>query len=95
MERVGKLRFADPFDATAFSGPLVNEAGVEKVLRYIELGKNSGARLICGGERESAGNLGRGYFVQPTVFADAIVVHQIDQKRLKFPNVVTILRQVY
>ena len=43
---------------------------MQKVLHYIELGKKSGARLVCGGDRETSGELGKGYFVQPTIFAD-------------------------
>ncbi|MEI9987230.1 MAG: aldehyde dehydrogenase family protein [Aliidongia sp.] len=39
-----------------------------KVLSYIEAGKQEGARLLCGGARVTEGDLGKGYFVAPTVF---------------------------
>ncbi len=56
----------DPFDAKTEQGPQVDDVQFEKVMGYIESGKQEGARLVAGGER--AGD--RGYFVQPTVFAD-------------------------
>jgi aldehyde dehydrogenase (NAD+) len=56
----------DPFDAKTEQGPQVDDIQFEKVMGYIESGKQEGARLVAGGDR--AGN--RGYFVQPTVFAD-------------------------
>jgi len=49
-------------------GPLVSKGQYDKVLAAIEKGKAEGARLICGGERPAG--LTKGYFVQPTVFAD-------------------------
>jgi aldehyde dehydrogenase (NAD+) len=56
----------DPFDAKTEQGPQVDDVQFEKVMGYIESGKQEGARLVAGGDR--AGD--RGYFVQPTVFAD-------------------------
>jgi aldehyde dehydrogenase (NAD+) len=56
----------DPFDPKTEQGPQVDDIQLEKVLAFIESGKQDGARLVAGGGR--AGN--RGYFVQPTVFAD-------------------------
>ncbi len=49
-------------------GPLVSEEQMERVLGYIQQGQDEGARLISGGSR--ATDLGKGYFVKPTVFAD-------------------------
>ena len=56
----------DPFDPKTEQGPQVDDVQFEKVMSYIESGKKEGARLVTGGNR--AGD--RGYFVQPTVFAD-------------------------
>jgi len=49
-------------------GPLVSHGQMERVLGYIATGNNEGARLVTGGSR--APELGPGYFVRPTVFAD-------------------------
>lgn len=57
----------DPFAENDPSiGPVVNQAQFKKVLKYIELGKSEGARLIVGGNAPHK----VGYFVAPTVFAD-------------------------
>ena len=56
----------DPFDPKTEQGPQVDDVQFDKVMSYIESGKNEGARLVAGGNR--AGD--RGYFVEPTVFAD-------------------------
>jgi aldehyde dehydrogenase (NAD+) len=56
----------DPFDSKTEQGPQIDQAQFDKVMGYIESGRGEGAKLVCGGER--VGN--RGYFIQPTVFAD-------------------------
>jgi aldehyde dehydrogenase (NAD+) len=56
----------DPFDPKTEQGPQVDEAQFEKVLSYIDSGRSEGAKLVCGGERVGD----KGYFIQPTVFAD-------------------------
>jgi len=64
--RAKRRTVGDPFDPKTEQGPQVDEAQFEKVMGYIESGRTEGAKLVCGGER--VGN--RGYFIQPTVFAD-------------------------
>jgi aldehyde dehydrogenase (NAD+) len=56
----------DPFDPKTEQGPQVDEAQFDKVMGYIESGRSEGAKMVCGGERVGD----RGYFIQPTVFAD-------------------------
>ncbi len=56
----------DPFDPKTEQGPQVDSAQFDKVMGYIESGRSEGAKLVCGGERVGD----RGYFIQPTVFAD-------------------------
>jgi alpha-ketoglutaric semialdehyde dehydrogenase len=52
-------------------GPCVSERQRESVARYIEIGKKEGAKLLCGGEKLTQGDLARGWFLAPAVFADA------------------------
>jgi aldehyde dehydrogenase (NAD+) len=59
-------RVGDPFEAGVEQGPQVSQEQADRVMGYIEHGKSEGARLLTGGGR--AGD--RGYYVQPTVFAD-------------------------
>ena len=54
-----------PFDERTVQGPQIDEIQFEKILKYIESGKES-ARLVCGGKRFGT----KGYFIEPTVFAD-------------------------
>ncbi|GGG26688.1 aldehyde dehydrogenase [Rhodococcoides trifolii] len=58
----------DPLDPAVTMGPMATSTHRDKVLSYIDIGKNSNARLVTGGGRVDG--LDRGWFVQPTVFAD-------------------------
>jgi len=65
-ERAKKRVVGDPRDAKTEQGPQVDQEQFDKILGYIESGKKEGAKLMCGGSRW--GN--KGYFIEPTVFAD-------------------------
>jgi acyl-CoA reductase-like NAD-dependent aldehyde dehydrogenase len=67
--RAGALRVGDPLDERTQVGPLISRRQQERVLRYIESGKQEGARLAAGGGAPPA-ELAQGNFVMPTVFAD-------------------------
>ncbi len=69
-ERVARIRVGDPQDENTNFGPLVSFAHMESVLGYIAQGKAEGARVLCGGERLTAGDLAKGAYVAPTVFTD-------------------------
>ncbi len=64
--RARKRTVGDPFDPQTEQGPQVDQTQFDKVMGYIESGRQEGAKLVCGGERVGD----RGYFIQPTVFAD-------------------------
>jgi betaine-aldehyde dehydrogenase len=70
LERVARIRIGNPEDENTNFGPLVSFAHMESVLGYIAKGKEEGARLLCGGERLTEGDLAKGAFVAPTVFTD-------------------------
>lgn len=65
IELTKKLAVGDPSDATTFMGPVIDESAYDKIIEYIEIGKQEG-RLVAGG----IGDCAKGYFIQPTVFAD-------------------------
>ena len=65
-----KIRLGNGLDEGVTMGPLVTKAHMETVLHYIEIGKQEGATLLCGGRRATEGNLSDGYFVEPTIFGD-------------------------
>jgi len=66
VARAKKRTVGNPFDPTTEQGPQVDDVQFDKVMSYIEAGKKDGASLMCGGAR--AGD--RGYFIEPTVFAN-------------------------
>ncbi len=72
VERAKKIKVGDPMDESTIVGPMISADHLAKVRRYIELGPKEGATLMCGGLDAPAlpGELAKGNFVQPTVFAD-------------------------
>ncbi len=68
--RTKAVRQGDPLDTETMIGSQASNDQLEKVLSYIEIGKDEGAKIITGGERaELGGDLSGGYYVQPTIFA--------------------------
>ncbi|KAK5723972.1 mitochondrial aldehyde dehydrogenase [Elasticomyces elasticus] len=63
-------KVGDPFSDSTFQGPQVTKAQYEKVLGYIEAGKEDGATLAMGGEAYKNVGDGKGFFVTPTVFTN-------------------------
>ena len=68
--RAKRIRVGMPKDAAAQMGPQAHDEQLSKTLRYIDIAKDEGAKLLAGGFRITEGNLGAGYFVAPTVFAN-------------------------
>ncbi|NRG19625.1 betaine-aldehyde dehydrogenase [Rhizobiales bacterium] len=69
-ERTALAKLGDPLDEETHIGPLVSAGQMDKVLSYMKLGQEEGARLICGGGKAQVPGLAEGLFVKPTVFAD-------------------------
>jgi aldehyde dehydrogenase (NAD+) len=67
-EEIGAFAVGDPADPEVFIGPLVSEAQRRRVERFISAGREEGARVVLGGGRPA--DRSRGYFVEPTIFAD-------------------------
>ncbi|ASW00826.1 betaine-aldehyde dehydrogenase [Paraburkholderia aromaticivorans] len=70
LARVKRIRVGAPTVADTNFGPLASAAQLQKVLGYIESGKQEGARLVAGGKRLTEGHFRNGQYVEPTVFAD-------------------------
>jgi len=88
VERAKKIKVGPGDDPNTEMGPLVSQEHMEKVLRYIELGKQEGAKLVCGGNRITENGLDKGYFVEPTVFVDVTNDMKIVQDEIFGPVVV-------
>jgi aldehyde dehydrogenase (NAD+) len=65
-DKVKARKLGDPFDPATEQGPQVDKAQFDKIMSYIAKGKAQGARCVAGGERFGD----KGFFIQPTVFAD-------------------------
>jgi aldehyde dehydrogenase (NAD+) len=77
------IPYGDPADPAVYMGPLINRRQYERVLGYIEIGKQEGARLVTGGRRPPG--IDRGYFVEPTVFADVAPGSRLAQEEIFGP----------
>ncbi|MGV0044945.1 aldehyde dehydrogenase family protein [Mycobacterium colombiense] len=62
------VRVGDPWDPNTTQGPQISATQRDRVLRFIDIGKAEGLRLLTGGQVPAG--LDRGYFVEPTLFAD-------------------------
>jgi aldehyde dehydrogenase (NAD+) len=63
-----RLRIGNPFDPNNFTGPVINQAAVDKILGYNQLAKKEGAQVLLDGGRLTSGELGRGYFLSPFIY---------------------------
>ncbi|GAA4886218.1 aldehyde dehydrogenase family protein [Pseudonocardia benzenivorans] len=91
VERLRMIRMGDPLDPATEMGCLVSEQQFDKVISYIAVGHEDGARLVTGGGRPTAPELADGFFVEPTVFADVDMGMRIAQEEI-FGPVLSVLR---
>jgi acyl-CoA reductase-like NAD-dependent aldehyde dehydrogenase len=68
-QRAAKLKIGDGLDPDTTFGPLVSQEQWDRVNAYVDIGGGEGARLVTGGRRPPGND--RGYFFEPTIFADA------------------------
>ncbi|UWF77505.1 MULTISPECIES: acetaldehyde dehydrogenase ExaC [Microbacterium] len=69
LERVSRIKQGNPLDPETMIGAQASNDQLEKILSYIAIGKEGGAKLLAGGERaDLGGDLSEGYYVTPTVF---------------------------
>lgn len=73
------------WDPETQMGSQINERQLEKILNYVEIGKQEGARLICGGERITDGELAKGCFMRPTLLADVTNDMRVAQEEIFGP----------
>lgn len=86
VERTRHLRLGDPFDTETDIGPVVAKRQMDRVLEYIDIGKQEGATVAVGGQRRG-GDLANGYFVEPTVFTHVKRGMRIEQEEIFGPVV--------
>jgi alpha-ketoglutaric semialdehyde dehydrogenase len=87
VDRAKKLKVGNGLDETVQMGPAINEKQLETDLSYVEIGRNEGAKLVCGGNRLDQGEYQHGWFMEPTVFTDVDPKMRIAQEEIFGPVV--------
>lgn len=90
LERIRNLTLGNGLDESVDVGPVINPSALNKIHGYVKIGKEEGARLLCGGEVADTGELAKGYFYQPTLFTDVEPFMRIAQEEI-FGPVISII----
>ncbi|MBI4230119.1 MAG: aldehyde dehydrogenase family protein, partial [Planctomycetes bacterium] len=85
VARARAMRLGDGLDEATDVGPVVNRSQLENVDRYVQIGKQEGARLLCGGEIARDGALAKGFFYRPTIFGGCKPSMRIAQEEIFGP----------
>jgi alpha-ketoglutaric semialdehyde dehydrogenase len=87
VTRAEALKVGDGLDAATNMGPCINEQQLNTVMKYVEIGKDEGAKLATGGHRLESGPYARGWFYEPTIFIDCDPKMRICQEEIFGPVV--------
>lgn len=90
LERIRNLTLGNGLDESVDVGPVINPSALNKIHGYVKIGKEEGARLLCGGEVADTGELAKGHFYQPTLFTDVEPFMRIAQEEI-FGPVISII----
>lgn len=85
LDEVDDLRLGDGLDPDTDVGPLIHEAAVEKVERYLEIGRDEGAEVARGGGRPDDDRLAGGHFYEPTVLLGVEPGDRVEQEEIFGP----------
>ncbi|MDQ2745862.1 MAG: aldehyde dehydrogenase family protein [Acidobacteriota bacterium] len=91
VEKARAMRIGDGANSNTEMGPCVDEKQFKTVLKYIDIGREDGAEMLCGGKRADGENLENGYFIEPTVFDKVTPDMRIAQEEI-FGPVLSVLR---
>ena len=87
VARAKKLRVGDGLQPDIDMGPAINETQLQTVMKYVEIGKQEGAKIATGGNRLNKGAHAKGWFHEPTVFIDCDPKMRICQEEIFGPVV--------
>lgn len=68
LKAVAKIKVGNPFDSTVALSSVINETQAKRILDYIQIGLNEGAKLLAGGNRVEVSGHEYGWFIEPTIF---------------------------
>jgi alpha-ketoglutaric semialdehyde dehydrogenase len=84
-ERANKLKLGDGLVEGNEVGPVIHETSFKNCINYVKIGREEGARLVCGGEPATEGDLAKGNFFKPTIFADVTKEMRLFQEEIFGP----------
>jgi aldehyde dehydrogenase (NAD+) len=84
-DRAASMKLGDGLDESVDVGPVVSGNQLKSISGYVQIGQQEGARLVTGGNIATDGDLGRGYFHQPTIFDNATADMRIAQEEIFGP----------
>ncbi|MEJ7578117.1 MAG: aldehyde dehydrogenase family protein, partial [Pyrinomonadaceae bacterium] len=85
-ERASKVKVGDPMEQTTLMGPQVSEEQLNRVAAYVDVAREEGATVLAGGNRSNLeGNLGKGFFFQPTIFSEVHNTMRVAQEEIFGP----------
>jgi alpha-ketoglutaric semialdehyde dehydrogenase len=87
VERAKALKVGNGLDESIDMGPAINEGQLKTDLSYVEIGKDEGAKLLCGGNRLDRGDYQHGFFMEATVFSEVDRKMRIAQEEIFGPVV--------
>ena len=87
VERVRGLVVGDGLDEKTDMGPSNSESQLATVMKYVQIGKDEGATLACGGNRLTGGGWARGFFHEPTIFSDVAPTMRVAREEIFGPVV--------
>jgi betaine-aldehyde dehydrogenase len=91
VEAVKRFQPGIPTEMDTTMGAIISKAQRDKIMSYIELGKKEGARLITGGKAPDNPRLEKGFFIEPTIFADVTTDMRIAREEI-FGPVLSVIR---
>ncbi|MEO5904345.1 MAG: aldehyde dehydrogenase family protein [Gemmatimonadaceae bacterium] len=91
VDRAKALKLGDGRKSGTDVGPMIHEAAVAKVEKYIDVGQSDGNDLLCGGRRATGSGLDDGNFFEPTIFTRVEAGHRLEQEEI-FGPVLSVIR---
>jgi acyl-CoA reductase-like NAD-dependent aldehyde dehydrogenase len=85
VSRARRMKVGDPLDKGTAMGSQISAIQMERILGYIRSGVDEGAKLQCGGERDTEGANAKGFFVKPTIFSEVKPHMKIAQEEIFGP----------
>ena len=91
VDKAKAMKLGDGRKSGTQVGPVINEASLAKIERYIDIGQRDGADLLCGGRRPEGKGVARGFFFEPTIFARVEPGMRVEQDEI-FGPVLSVVR---